>query len=177
MNTVLRWILVTALCAAITHVATTWYVPRYIMGRTMDAVAASDGANVFVNRPVADADARGIVRPSPDLMYSLCVLDLANGPVHIQAPASRPYTSVSVFAANSDNVFVQNDRALTDHAAGFDIWVAREGQSVPDGATVARLPSAHGIALVRRVMADPDPLQVEALDQLRRTASCQQTSS
>jgi uncharacterized membrane protein len=170
MNATLRWLGATAIVAGLVHVATTWYAPRFIMGRTMDVIAGTDGANVFINRPVADADARGIVRPSPDLMYSLCVLDLAQGPVHIRAPASTPYTSVSVFAANSDNVFVQNDRALADGAGGFDIWVVREGQTAPAGATVARLPSARGIALVRRVITDPQ--QALTLDALRREASC-----
>ena len=171
MNAALRWFAVAVPVALLAHLASTWYLPRYIMGRTMDAVAESDGANQLVNRPVADADARGIVRPSPDLMYSLCVLDLSNGPVHIRAPASPPYTSVSVFAANSDNVFVQNDRALADAGAGFDVWIAREGQEVPAGASAARLPSTRGIALVRRVITGP--AQLQALDELRRTGSCE----
>jgi uncharacterized membrane protein len=171
MNATLRWALTVVAVAVLAHVGSTWYAPRYIMARTMDAIAGAAGNNVFIERPLADADSRSVVRPSPDLMYSLCVLDLAAGPVRIRAPASAPYTSVSVFAANTDNVFVQNDRALQDVSAGFDVWIAREGQEVPAGATVARLPSARGIALIRRVVTDAE--QQQALETLRKQARCE----
>lgn len=164
----IAWVVVTALAA---HLASTWYAPRYIMARTMDAIAGANGSNVFIERPPADADSRSVVRPSPDLIYSLCVLDLAAGPVRIRAPASAPYASVSVFAANTDNVFVQNDRALKNPSAGFDVWIAREGQEVPEGATVARLPSARGIALVRRVVTDS--AQRETLEAQRKQGQCE----
>lgn len=171
MNAGLRWILLVAAVAVLAHLGSTWYAPRYIMARTMDAIADAGGSNVFVERPLADADSRSVVRPSPDLMYSLCVLDLGKGPVRVRAPASAPYSSLSVFAANTDNVFVLNDRALADPAAGFDVWIAREGQHVPEGATVAHLPSARGIALIRRVVSGPE--QLKALETRRHEARCE----
>jgi uncharacterized membrane protein len=171
MKATLNWIVWVAVIALGSHLASTWYAPRYIMSRTMDAIAGDNGSNVFIERPLADSDSRAVVRPSPDLMYSLCVLDLSAGPVHVRAPVSAPYTSLSVFAANSDNVFVLNDRALKDATQGFDVWIAREGQSVPDGATVARLPSARGIALVRRVVTGPE--HAAELEPLRQQARCE----
>ena len=171
MSAALRWLATAALVALLAHLAATWYAPRYIMQRTMDAVAASDGANVFINRPVGDAECPRVVRPSPDLMYSLCVLDLAAGPVRIRAPASTPYTSVSVFAANSDNVFVQNDRALADAAAGFDVVggarrTKRSGRR-DHGATAFRARTVP----VRRGITDAQ--QAQELDELRRQALCE----
>ena len=170
MNALLRWIITALVTAAVVHLASLWYAPRFIMARTMDAIGAAAGSNVFIERPLADANSRSVVRPSPDLLYSLCVLDLAGGPVHIHAPVSAPYSSLSIFAANTDNVFVQNDRDLTDPAQGFDLWVARDGQDVPEGANVVRLPSARGIALVRRVVTDP--AQQQELERLRGEGRC-----
>ena len=61
---------------------------------------------------VADENARAIVRPSPDLLYAGCAFDLADGPLRIQATVPRDtYWSLSMFAANTDNFFVVNDRA------------------------------------------------------------------
>ena len=105
------WIVTMLGAAVIAHLASVWYAPRYIMGVTMDALVAHGGVNAFQERPLADADSRSIVRPSPDMMYSVCVVDVSNGPVRIRAPASAPYTSVSVFAANSDNILVKIGRA------------------------------------------------------------------
>jgi uncharacterized membrane protein len=171
MKPALTWIVWVAVVALASHLGSAWIAPRYIMSRTMDAIAGEFGRNVFIERPLADATSRSVVRPSPDLMYSLCVLDLAKGPVHVRAPASAPYSSLSVFAASTDNVFVQNDRALAGTERDFDVWIAREGQPVPQGATVARLPSARGIALVRRVVADPG--QQKSLESLRHEARCE----
>ncbi len=171
MKAVGLWLATTLGMALLVHLSSTWYVPRYIMGRLMDTVAAESGTNVFADRPLADADSRTIVRPSPDLMYSICVVDVSAGPVRIRAPASAPYSSVSVFAANSDNVLVMNDRALAP-GADFEIWVGKPRQNVPVSAPSAILRSERGVVLIRRVVTDAE--QAKTLDTLRREARCEQ---
>lgn len=171
MKAVLIWLATVLGVALLAHLGSTWYLPRYIMGVAMDRAAAKGGVNVFQEWPLADAASRSIVRPSPDLMYSMCVVDVSNGPVRIHAPASTPYTSVSVFAGNSDNIFVMNDRALAPGAA-FDIWVGKPRQKVPVSAPSALLRSERGIVLIRRVVTDAE--QAKAVDALRREARCEQ---
>lgn len=165
------WLATVLGVALLAHLGSVWYLPRYIMNVAMDTVAAEGGVNVFIERPLADAGARSIVRPSPDLMYSVCVVDVSQGPVRIRAPASAPYTSVSVFAGNSDNIFVMNDRALAA-GADFDVWVGKARQKVPVSAPSAILRSDRGIVLVRRVVTDP--AQAKALESLRHEARCEQ---
>ena len=165
------WLATVLGVALLTHLGSVWYLPRYIMGVAMDTVAADGGVNVFIERPLADADARSIVRPSPDLMYSVCVVDVSQGPVRIRAPASAPYTSVSVFAGNSDNIFVMNDRALAPGAA-FDIWVSKPSQKVPVSAPSALLRTERGIVLIRRVVTDAE--RAKGIDALRREGRCEQ---
>lgn len=170
MSALLRWIGATALLAVLVHMASTWYLPRLLMTRAMDGLEQQvGGSNTFFQSPVATAASRTIVRPSPDLLYSICVLDLSQGPVRVRALPSEPYSSVSVFAANSDNVFVMNDRDLAAGAA-FEIWIARSDQEVPLSAPVALLGSDRGLVLVRRVL--PDPTHAPALEALRGQASC-----
>jgi uncharacterized membrane protein len=51
-----------------------------------------------------------VVRPSPDLAYSSCPYDLSNGPIAIDvAPVPGRYTSLSIFDAATDVIFVRND--------------------------------------------------------------------
>ena len=166
----LRWLGTTALVAALVHLGSTWYLPRFLMNRAMDGLAAQAGGhNQLFHAPPATADSRTIVRPSPDMLYSICVIDLSRGPVRVRALPSEPYASVSVFAANSDNVFVMNDRALAP-GASFEVWVARIDQNVPVSAPVALLSSDRGLVLVRRVLGDDT--RAEALEALRRQARC-----
>ncbi|MBK6704983.1 MAG: DUF1254 domain-containing protein [Caulobacteraceae bacterium] len=87
--------------------------------------------NQWSHAPRTDEEARRVVRPSPDLAYSACVYDLAQGPLHVTAAAWDDYMSVSVFAANSDNIFVQNDREAPN---GVDFVLVRAGAAVPSGA-------------------------------------------
>ena len=165
------WVATTLVVALLAHAGSTWYLPRYIMGRAMEVLGAKGEANRFQEWPLADATSRTIVRPSPDLMYSVCLVDVSQGPVRIHAPASAPYTSVSVFAANSDNIFVMNDQALAP-GADFDIWVGKPRQKVPVSAPSALLRSERGIVLIRRVVTDAE--QAKAVDALRREARCEQ---
>lgn len=170
MSALLRWLGSTALIALLVHLASTWYLPRFLMDRALDGLERqAGGTNTLFQAPPATAESRAIVRPSPDLLYSICVVDLSRGPVRIRALPSQPYSSVSVFAANSDNVFVMNDRYLAPGAA-FEVWVARGDQKVPLSAPVAMLRSDRGLVLVRRVRTDP--AQSTALEALRGQASC-----
>lgn len=170
MNPVLRWFATVAAVAALVHLGSTWYLPRLLMSRAMDGLAAQAGGhNRLFHAPLATAGSRTIVRPSTDMLYSLCVIDLSRGPVRVRALPSAPYTSVSVFAANSDNIFAMNDRALAAGAA-FEVWIARIDQEVPLSAPVALLGSDRGLVLVRRVLGDATG--GNALESLRRQASC-----
>jgi uncharacterized membrane protein len=164
-----KWCLAVFAGGAVIHVAAIWGAPRFIMKIALDrTTVAASGANVFLHAPRASAERRTIVRPSPDLSYSICVADVSKGPIRVIAPVSEPYTSVSVFAANSDNVLALNDRQ-TD-GKPIEILVAGRGQSVPEGVPVARLNSERAIVLVRRVIKDDQ--HEKQLDPIRGQATC-----
>ena len=165
------WLATVLGVAVLAHLGSIWYAPRYIMDVAMDRLLANGSVNTLQEWPLATADSRSIVRPSPDLLYSVCVVDVSAGPVRIRAPASAPYSSVSVFAANSDNVLVMNARALAP-GADFEIWVGKPRQNVPVSAPSAILRSERGVVLIRRVVTDAE--QAKTLDTLRREARCEQ---
>lgn len=134
------------LVAAGVHAATVWYLPRLAMNTAMASFEESGiTANEIVHVPPTDETSRRVVRPSPDLLYSVCMLDLSGGPVRIRAAGWDGYMSLSLFAANTDNVAAFNNSQING-----DISVTI-GQT---GVTGVALGSERGIALIRRLAAD-----------------------
>lgn len=166
----IRWIAVTLVIAALTHAAALFGAPLLIMRQIMTGVADSAGGwNAPLSGPRSDADARRIVMPSPDLLYTICAFDLSQGPVRLSAtPPAGTYWSAAVYAANTDNFFVVNDRGLS--APVFDAVLAQKGQPVPAGAQVVLSPSPRGLVLYRTLIADE--AQLAAYDAARREMRC-----
>ena len=144
-----------ALASAVAiHIASVAATPHIVMGIAMSRIAGEEGANVMKDGAPPTAEARTVVRPSPDLAYSACVLDLSQGPVHLTVRKSAPYTSLSLFAANTDNYFVEDDRV---RQGPIEVIVVGPSDGVPaklpQGARVVIAPEDHGMAIVRRVVA------------------------
>ncbi len=148
--------------AVAVHVAAVYAVPRYIMAKAMDRLGSYVGVNRALPAPRASAASRTVVRPSPDLLYTLCVYDLSQRPLRVTAHAlPESYWSVSLYAANTDNYFVLNDRATK--ARELDFIVATRGQRA-EGARVVRSPSTRGIVLFRMLIEhDADLPKLRAL--------------
>ncbi|MDO9452032.1 MAG: DUF1254 domain-containing protein [Stagnimonas sp.] len=121
-------------------------------------VIARGATNVALPAPRADASARTVVRPSPDLLYTACVFDLGKGPLHITAPVQDGYVSVSGFSADSSNFFAVNDRNTPVAADGrkrFDLLLTNgEPVTAPEGARVIVSPSTRGLVLFRSLIPD-----------------------
>ena len=142
--------------------------PGFMMGAAM-AKLDRTGPNRFAHGPLATDKSRLIVRPSPDLDYSSCPLDLSKGPVLIEvAPAPAPYWSLSIFDLRTDVAFVRNTR--DSRGGAIKIVVAREGQRVPAGVETVRLEDNRGIALVRILVESRDGFA--AIDKARRASVC-----
>lgn len=134
---------------------------------------ARHGINVALPAARADANARTVVRPSPDLLYTACVFDLTNGPLHITAPVQDSYVSVSGFAADTSNFFALNDAEIAADAAGkkhINLLLARDQSSaLPEGATRIIAPSDRGLILFRSLITSE-----AALPQLQADFQAQQ---
>lgn len=154
---IVRKLAVLVALAVAANVATVAALPRLINAYVMHRIEQlAGGPNRALAAPRADASARTIVRPSPDLLYTVCVFDLAHGPLRITAPVQESYVSVSGFAADTSNFFAISD---ADVAAGpdgvkrFDIVVARAGMEILSaGARVVEAPSERGLILFRSLV-------------------------
>ena len=148
--------------------------PRVLVEAAVKRVSrAGAGFNHFTHAPLANAQSRAIVRPSPDLVYSACPFDLAKGPVliHVASPPAL-YWSLSVFDANTNMVFIRNNRQAK--GAPIRIALARADQTVPKGMETVVLNGDRGMALIRMLVTDRAAFP--AIDAARRRSDCRPTA-
>jgi uncharacterized membrane protein len=129
---------------------------RMMDGAEKRLLAVRDsGPNSFRHGRAPTHQSQRIVMPSPDLVYSSCVYDLAAGDLVIAGdlPPAGHYWSLSLYAHNTDNYFVLNDRELP--ARRFSITVSRQGR-----AGTVRSPTRTGIALIRMIQRRQDDLPI-----------------
>jgi len=168
-----KWIAATLAVAVIVHGASVLLLPRFIMMRTMAGMGRLAPVNTVMHAPQATASSRAVVRPSPDLLYSVCVYDLGAGGgavrVHTHDMPSS-YWSVSVFDANTDNFYALNDRQAKTGAADF--LLAAQGTSTESGGLpVVASPTNRGIVLFRTLVDSQADLA--AIDAARHNAACE----
>ncbi|MFY0638842.1 DUF1254 domain-containing protein [Maricaulis maris] len=145
-------------------------LPGLIMSRAMDRIEALGAATGSVRHaPRVTAENQTIVRASPDILYSICLFDLADGPIRVDAtwPADGNYASVSFFDANTNNFSVVSDRDVDD--VSTSISLARRFESFAPGQTdeSAWSPTQTGLILYRRVIdasTDLDIAETERQD-------------
>ena len=143
-------------------------IPYGLMNVAIDRLGQG-GINRMSYGNLANPARQPVVRPSPDLAYSSCPYDLSAGPIAIDvAPVPGRYTSLSIFDAATDVIFVRND--IEAEGKPYRVILARNGQPVPPGAEVVRTNHDKGIALIRLLLQDPS--EIGKLDAVRRQSSC-----
>lgn len=147
-----KYLVAALLIAVVAHFVVIFAIPNVMMGIAFKRLGA---ANAWHLGERVTQRSRTIVRPSPDLAYSACPYDLGAGPVRIHVAPWSDYWSLSLYAANSDNYYVLDDR---EAQGGADLLLMPAGARPPDRetATIVQSPSRRGIALVRRLAPTPD---------------------
>jgi len=156
---------------AATVVATPWVIMHVVMDRLSEEGRM---VNRFRFGDRTTARSRQIVRPSPDLAYASCVYDLSRGPIIVNIAPGRAggYVSVSVFAANSDNIAVLDSLS---HPGGIRFVLQKERKLAHPGLPVVYTPTERGIILDRRLAAGGE--EFAAADRARRADDCGPFSS
>ena len=170
MNRKVIYLLGFAAAVGLGHVGTILGAPRAIMHVAIQKM--SDGGkqvNQFTFGPRTTSHSRGVVRPSPDLLYSSCVYDVSRGPIRVSAAPSpdNGYVSLSVFDTRTDNVAVFDSNQFPQ---GIAFVLAKAGQKVPEGMPVVISPSDRGVILDRRLA--PSAELFAKVDPARRADSC-----
>ena len=183
---VLKKVALFGLVAALTNVAVVAALPqlvnRYVMHRIVAraleqnpgaTVLERGGYNVALPAPRADAASRWVVRPSPDMLYTVCVFDLSERPLRITAPVQDSYVSVAGFGADTSNFFAVNDGqvpAAPDGSKHFDLVVALAPAPDLPAAPLVIAPSARGLILFRSLI--PNDVDLPRLLQFQSQQRC-----
>lgn len=162
-------LLATAAVATGSYYATLAATPYALMRMATSKMAGTSPTNHFTHSPPVRADRQFVVRPSPDLLYSVCPFDISSAPLEITAvPVPDHYSSISVFDARTDVAFVRNDEQMAGQP--MRVILALNGQAVPAGVETVRLSHATGIVLQRVLLADP--AEAASIDPIRSQARC-----
>lgn len=141
--------------AAIAHFAALNALPGRIMAKARGAMVERGlPLHHWQMSPRVSPETQTIVRPSPDLAYAICLIDLGEGPVALSVPTWPEYGSLSVFDARTDNVYAGSlDARLPDAPGARRIIVALPGQDVTaeDGVEIVRVKKPEALALIRRL--------------------------
>lgn len=129
-------------------------LPGRIMSTARDRIGGQVPLHTWQMSARITPQTQTIVRPSPDLAYAICVIDLSTGPVEIAVPTWPEYGSLSIFDAHTDNVYAGSLDARAPDAPGYRrILVAMEGQDTDTGdiTDIVTVGSPEALALIRRL--------------------------
>ncbi len=168
-----KWLVWVLIGAGIVHFLAVWFAPTLIMAIAVGRMEERAGAvNTLFHAPRITEEARDVVRPAPDLAYSICAYDVSEGPVRLVLPKTQSYSSVSLFDDATNNFFALNDRDVEGEAQ--EIWVTSldaDRPVAPAPIIVVSAPSRQGMVMFRRIIPAPDAWP--QVDAARRKAVCE----
>ena len=169
MGNISRWIAGFVCVALVSHFAFVLIYPYAMIALLEMHLSHKVGTNQLVHARRPNSDSRDVIRPSPDLFYSIGCFDLRSGPLELTAAVPHSYMSLSLYAANGDNFFVINDQQVT-HGV-LRVVVRRDhGKPAPADALEVQAPCRRGIMLFRYFAGDTQ--QQAEIDLLRRQTQC-----
>ena len=170
MKRILVWTALVLGVAIISHMAVLRMVPGAIMSKAMTAMHDRGvPLHGFALSPRITPKTQTIVRPSPDLAYSICRFDLSAGPILISGMAGPDYGSLTIFDASTNAVFITslNTNEGRENAV---ILTLDTNYKADNGTPIAVLEKPKGLALIRR--RAPNAEQYEAARQLSKHDIC-----
>lgn len=154
----IRWIalaILFAVVAAGSHMATLSYAPRVIMATAMDRLAANGvPLHAFAVNERMTPQTQTVVRPSPDLAYSLCRFDLKTIPdgLRVKMAATPDYASLSFFDADTHNFLTMRGDSKAREVLLLPPGSKRAPVDPPE--LVMAAPTAGGVVLIRQLAPD-----------------------
>lgn len=183
MSRLMKWAAYVAAAAIVLFFVALAGVPYGVMSMIKSSLAglAGGGVNVMVHSERASHTSRNVVRPSPELLYSICWYDLSKGPVRVVSGAPQgTYWSVALYRNNTDNFYVVNDGMTQGARAAFILYseaqIRSGGKEAFEsyygnlGLPGVQSPSTTGLVLIRTLINDESKLP--AIDGERRQATC-----
>jgi uncharacterized membrane protein len=174
MRELLFWALITLALAVFLHLAAVWYLPRLITLVSARKLLRTSGRwNVLSYRGLPKAGGKALTS-NPDMATASGVYDATAGPVRIACvlPGGDRYWSLSLYAWNTENFYVVNDR--TAPAQEFSLVITTSGTRYggSKNETLIVSPSKKGVIVVRMLVPDrSDRGELERVEEaMKKTA-------
>ncbi len=171
-----KWILWTALAtilfALAVHLAVVAYIPYKVMDTVMNVRFKDLPRNTMNFGPPTTVESRDVVRPSPDILYSICIYDVSKKPLLITCPLPEGYWSASFYADNTDNFFVINDRQARSNPVQLLLVGKNNTATELANAITVKAQSDRGLVLIRMLV--PDENALPSLIDVQQKAGCKQ---
>jgi hypothetical protein len=121
---------------------------------------------------LSDHTARSVTAPNNDTIYISAFLDLASGPVTLEAPSSRErYFSIAFMSAMTDNFAYIGTRATGGGGGVFQVAGPGWQGEASDGVTVIQAPTNDVWMLMRTLVDGPEDLEAAQAFQAQLTLS------
>lgn len=186
MRRVMMWALYVVPMAVALYFVGLAGIPFGVMKMVQSRIGGLSGKNTMIHAERPSHTSRAVVRPSPELLYSICSFDLSQGPLHVMSGAPNgTYWSVAFYRDNTDNFFVVNDKgtggaradvilySAEQMAAGKDAFDTRykiAGNAALSSAVGVESPSLTGLVLIRTLINDE--ARLPEIDAERRMGTC-----
>ncbi len=152
------WFVATIILAAIFHLVGVWYLPGFITQTTVNRIFKNRGIgyNQMNYGEMRSALKDTVPMENPDSKTTFAAYDVSDKPVRIKCvvPETGNYWSISLYAWNTDNFYVVNDR--TALAKEFDLVLVKTNSRYQkaDNEEVVIVPRNKGVMLIRMLVND-----------------------
>jgi uncharacterized membrane protein len=159
LRKLMPWLAFTLALAAILHFIIIWRIPAFATNRTVEGIFARKKTREFnrlFHNDLTDAGRDLVVMTNGDVKTSIAMYDVSEKPVriHCVVPNTENYWSISLYAWNTDNFYVRNDRNAP--AREFDLVIVQPNSKYQKQGNeeVVVSPTEKGVALMRYIISN-----------------------
>ena len=169
MRPLLNKIFILLVLGTMVHLAFINYYPTLKMIK-FDRDIASTSVNKIIHSKKVDSNSRNVIRPSPDLLYSVCAYDATYSPVVITSKVLDTYWAMSFYSSNTDNFAIINDLDIADDDVKVYLFGPNSKPTkITDGYAIFS-PSNKGAILIRRFLGNES--NIDELYENQETLTC-----
>jgi len=158
MSTTIKSVFIVLVAAFAGYFLTVFLTPHYILLK----IKFNSGSkmNVPVYSEVMTQKDRHVVMPNPDFLYVACGYNLWNGPIRISGKMpDSTYASVALYADNTLNYYIKNDRQSPDKSYNFILTKNEDDKANYPNEEVIVSPSGMGTILTRTLIDAPENIE------------------
>jgi uncharacterized membrane protein len=155
------WTVVGLLIGLVVHLGTLLALPQIAKRTAFQRIEAFAPVGNFRTFPPPLPGDDLLPLPDPAFRQAVCRFDLAKGPVHVRAPLTDAFFSVSFYTTQGLNFYALTDRAAPEGVIELTIYTAlqlaevraSEGPDTPEALRV-EAPENQGIIMLRALVAN-----------------------